>query len=157
MPLVFGNTYDMASLYTKQMFLTLLVFPTAILQANMLVAIKLEKFDMIFNVISLGLYLLFAFAGLYFYKSLLIINVSIFSSFIIFHILQDVLLIRRKLADLPHVLTFYIRSIFCMAAYFLLVQISSLIFAFCILWIVIAIGFAGFTFMKKPVLYSEKQ
>ncbi|HVG42832.1 MAG TPA: oligosaccharide flippase family protein, partial [Chitinophagaceae bacterium] len=36
-PLIFGNTYQNAALYTKLMFLTLLIFPTAILQANLLV------------------------------------------------------------------------------------------------------------------------
>jgi hypothetical protein len=42
-------------------FLTLLIFPTAILQANLLVAMKLEKYDMIFNIVSLILYLVFLF------------------------------------------------------------------------------------------------
>jgi O-antigen/teichoic acid export membrane protein len=135
LPLIFGNTYSTASLYTKLMFLTMLVFPTAILQANLLVAIKLEKFDMIFNLVSLGLYLAFTFIGLYLFNTLEVINLSIFVSFFIFHVLQDILLLRKKITTLSHVLLFYVGSIVCIAVYLLLAKITNVYIAFFLLWI----------------------
>jgi O-antigen/teichoic acid export membrane protein len=137
LPLIFGNTYSTASLYTKLMFLTMLVFPTAILQANLLVAIKLEKFDMIFNLVSLGLYLAFTFIGLYLFNTLEVINLSIFVSFFIFHVLQDILLLRKKITTLSHVLLFYVGSIVCIAVYLLLTKITNVYIAFFLLWILV--------------------
>lgn len=145
LPLVFGDTYSTASFYLKLMFLTILVFPTAILQANLLVAIKLEKFDMIFNITSLALYLIFSFAGLYYFKSLEVISLSIFLSFIIFHIQQDVLLVKRKIVTIRHALTFYVISALCVLSYFVLVKITTLYLSFFILWLLVVIGFITFS------------
>jgi CDP-diglyceride synthetase len=92
------------------MFLTILVFPTAYLQANLLVAMRLERFDMWFNILSLAANLILIFAGLYFVRSLLVINYSIFLSFFAFHVAQDILLVRKKIATLRETFLFYAGS-----------------------------------------------
>ncbi|RPD47274.1 oligosaccharide flippase family protein [Paracnuella aquatica] len=139
-PLIFGANYTNAVYYTKLMFLTVLVFPTAILQANLLVAMKLEKFDMIYNVVSLLLYLILTFVGLYFVKDLMVINLSIFFSFFLFHVLQDFLLVRKGVTTIQHVLMFYGISVACVLGYLLLVNLTNLYLAFFAIWLLIGIG-----------------
>ncbi|MDB5243949.1 MAG: hypothetical protein JWP57_4575, partial [Spirosoma sp.] len=137
-PLIFGDTYQNAALYTKLMFLTLLIFPTAILQANLLVAMKLERFDMIFNIASLVLYLLFCFVGLYYVKSMKVIVYSVFLSFMIFHILQDILLIRKGVSSFRHTAMFYGLSASCIALYFILFKLVNSYVSFFILWLIVS-------------------
>ena len=108
LPLAFGFKYTETAGYVKEMFLTMLVFPTAILQANVLVAMNMEKFDMWFNVVSVFTNVFLCLIGLYFVQSLSIINYSIFISFIIFHILQDVVLIRRGILEMRKYLGIFI-------------------------------------------------
>lgn len=97
-PLAFGASYEDTSYFTKQMFLTILVFPTAYLQANVLIAMRLERYDMWFNILSLALNILIIFTGLYFVKSLSVINYAIFFSFFAFHLSQDFLLIKKGIS-----------------------------------------------------------
>lgn len=136
-PLIFGSTYQNAALYTKLMFLTILIFPTAILQANLLVAMKLERYDMIFNIASLVLYLLFCFVGLYYIKSMKVITYAVFLSFMVFHILQDVLLIKRGVSSVKHTAMFYGLSILCIGMYFVLFELVNSYAAFFVLWLLI--------------------
>ena len=107
LPLVFGAKYALTGGYAKQMFLAILVFPTVLLQANVLIALKLERQDMLLNVVALGVNVLVCLVGLHFVKSLAIVNYSIFASFLVFHLLQDVLLVRQKVTSVAHVLGFY--------------------------------------------------
>jgi O-antigen/teichoic acid export membrane protein len=106
-PFLFGAKYVQTPVYCKEMFLTILVFPTALLQANLLVAMKLEKKDMWLNIISLLINIGLSVTGFYFYKTLSVINYSIFISFLAFHLLQDFVLIKRKLISITHTLLFY--------------------------------------------------
>jgi O-antigen/teichoic acid export membrane protein len=106
-PLAFGNGYPGAVECLQQMFLAFLLLPTVLLQANLIVAIGAEKTDMWCNVTSLVVNVICCFAGLYFKKDLSVINYSVFVSFIVFHLLQDILLIRRKLMTPAHCLAFY--------------------------------------------------
>lgn len=106
-PLAFGDGYNGAILCLQQMALTFLILPTVLLQANLIVAIGLEKMDMWFNITSLIINVAGCLIGLYFFKSLTVINYSIFISFAIFHILQDVLLIWKKFTTLKHAVIFY--------------------------------------------------
>lgn len=110
-PLAFGPAYVETSFFTKQMFLTILVFPTAYLQANVLIAMRMERYDMWFNILSLVLNIIIIFTGLYFVKSLSVINYSIFFSFLAFHISQDILLIRKGISTYKETfLTFVIAA-----------------------------------------------
>jgi O-antigen/teichoic acid export membrane protein len=104
----FGETYSGAALTVQLMTLTFLVFPTVLLQASILVAMKLEKLDMWFNLACLGVNILGCMIGLYYYKSVSVINYSIFGSFLVFHILQDVILVKRNVASAKHCAIFYV-------------------------------------------------
>jgi O-antigen/teichoic acid export membrane protein len=137
MPILFGLNYAGSGIYTKQMFLTILVFPTAFLQANVLVAMKYEKLDMWFNVICLFVNLLFCLVGLYFIKSLSIVTIAIFSGFLFFHILQDIVLVKKQISSAGHAFRFYIFSIMCIGSFVLLNLLINPILLFSGYWIVI--------------------
>src|SRR4029079_8275851 len=109
-PWAFGSNYAATGAYTKEMFLTILIFPTALLQANVLVAMNMERSDMWFNVISLVLNIVFCFAGFMIAKNLTTVNLAIFFSFLMFHVCQDVLLLRKGIVSAWHVARFYLIS-----------------------------------------------
>jgi len=136
-PILFGPDYAGTGIYTQLMFLTILVFPTAFLQANVLVAMKYERLDMWFNVVLMSINVIFCIVGAYFFKSLNVIIISIFLGFVVFHILQDVFLIKKSISSVRHVFEFYALSVFSIGSYFLLnkwVNSTLLFFAF---WLVI--------------------
>lgn len=133
-PFAFGEKYLNNAIYTKQMFLTILVFPTALLQANVLVAIRLEKADMWLNVISLVVSVLFCFIGLSYFKSLTVVNLAVFTSFFIFHLCQDILLIKHKVTTLGHVLKFYLLTGAALLIYILLSDIISPLWLYPFFW-----------------------
>lgn len=103
----FGKGYPGAVMCLQQMFFTFLILPTVLLQANLIVAIGLEKLDMVFNILSLIVNVGCCMIGLYFVKELSMVNYSVLISFIVFHVAQDVLLIRKKLMTATHCLVFY--------------------------------------------------
>lgn len=134
LPFAFGAKYSGTTEPTKLMFMTILVFPTALLQANVLVAMKLEKLDMALNVTSLVVNIALSLIGLSFYKSLAVINWSIFASFFIFHFLQDIILLKHKLTNLRHVSLFYIASIVFVVAYIVLLKVVHPLVLFVLVW-----------------------
>lgn len=139
-PFAFGDKYLENVIYTKQMFLTVLVFPTALLQANVLVALHKEKSDMWLNIISLIANVSFCFVGLYFYKSLTVINLAIFASFLIFHICQDVLLLKYQIGKLANVFKFYIITGVCAGGYaYMSVYVNPFVL-FILFWGIILAG-----------------
>lgn len=154
LPFAFGDKYAETAGYTKQMFLTMLVFPTALLQANVLVAIKLEKLDMYFNILSLVLNIVLCFVGLYFIESLLVINLSIFASFIIFHLSQDFVLAKRKIASVPHILSFYVLSVVLVGGYMYLHELLHPAIVFLGYWMILVLLFV--VFLKHRGLHSLK-
>ncbi len=105
---VFSNKYSLSAGCLQEMFLTFLVFPSVLLQASIIVAMKLEKLDMYFNIVALTLNFAACFIGLHYFKSLSVINYSIFGSFLVFHLIQDILLIRLKIVSITHSIIFYI-------------------------------------------------
>jgi O-antigen/teichoic acid export membrane protein len=145
-PWAFGSNYSGTGAFTKQMFLTILIFPTALLQANVLVAMNKERSDMWFNVISLILNVVFVFTGFMFEKSLTTVNLSIFFSFLIFHICQDVLLIRKGMLTLGHVLKFYLVTGSLAGIYVLLSFRFPPVVLFTGYWLLL-----GLAFIKLPV------
>jgi O-antigen/teichoic acid export membrane protein len=106
-PLFFGSKYFVAAAYCKEMFLTMIVFPIVLLQANIMIAIKKEKIDMWMNIIVLGINIIICLTGVLFMKNLSIINYSIFSSFIIFMVMQDIYLIKMKIQELNQIMKKY--------------------------------------------------
>jgi hypothetical protein len=128
------------------MFLTILIFPTALLQANMLVAMNMERADMWFNVTSLVLNIVFCFTGFLFVKNLTTVNLAIFFSFLIFHICQDVLLLRKGLVTFGHVLKFYLLTGLLAGIYVLLSFKFPPVVLFTGYWLLLALAF-----VKLPV------
>lgn len=147
--LAFGDNYKDAGLYTKQMFLTILVFPTALLQANILIILKLERKDMWFNIASFAVNFLFAFIGLLYFKSLTVINLSIFFSFIVFHLLQDSVMLKYKITSVAHVLYSYLILFAVLGTYaYLATQLNNYLL-FISFWIVV---FSALIFTDKKIL-----
>jgi O-antigen/teichoic acid export membrane protein len=138
-PWAFGATYNGTGIFTKEMFLTILIFPTALLQANVLVAMNMERADMWFNVVSLVLNVVFCFTGFLFAKNLTTVNLAIFFSFLVFHICQDVMLLRKGIANSWHVIRFYVLTAFLTGIYILLSNRLPAIVLFTGYWITIAI------------------
>jgi O-antigen/teichoic acid export membrane protein len=136
-PLAFGAKYPFAAYQTKYMFLTILIFPTAFLQANMIIAMKLEKKDMLFNVIMMCVNVTACAVGLYYWRSVTAVNYSIFLSFLVFHILQDVLLIRRKIGTVKKALSFYLITGVVIGSYMFLSQYLNPYLLFALCWMVL--------------------
>lgn len=103
-PMVFGERYGSAAGYTRQIFWTIVLFPAVFLKANAMVAMKFERYDMWFNVVTLAAHLTICLAGLHYLKSLSVVSFSIFASFLIFAVCQDVFLARWKLFPVREVL-----------------------------------------------------
>jgi len=138
-PLAFGEKYLETATYAKQMFLVTLVFPTSFLQAKLLVAMKLEKLDMWFNLNSILINVTLSLTLLYFYKSLAVINYSIFFSFIVFHLCQDYVLYRRRIITLKNISYFLLLSIFLVYSYTILSSGYHPILFFVGFWFIISV------------------
>ena len=138
LPLIFGSQYAHSSVYAKQMFLTILVYPTALLQANILVSMKMEKVDMWCNVGSMVLNVATCLVGLQFVQSLELINYSIFASFLLFHFAQDYFLIKHKISTPAEFLGFGATTVICVLSYSMLSNYMSPYTLFASYWLVIA-------------------
>lgn len=106
-PILFGEKYSQTADYCKEMFLTILIFPSALFQANILIALKMEKTDMHLNLLSLGLNLTISIMGLYLTRSLSSINYAILISFVVFHVSQEYYLIQRGISTIKHAMSVY--------------------------------------------------
>lgn len=136
-PWMFGGQYTLTARYCKEMFLTMLVFPTALLQANMLVALNYEKTDMWLNLLSLILNIFFTVVGLFYLKEVTVINLSILSSFLCFHLFQDYILIKKKMTTTKETLRFYWVITFLLIFYYILSLYISLLYAFVLFWAIL--------------------
>jgi O-antigen/teichoic acid export membrane protein len=133
-PLAFGARYGSAAAASRGLFLTIIVFPTALLQANVLLAMKLEVLDMWFNVALLVVNVGVSLVGLHYVHSLLVVNIGLFASFAAFHVLQDAVLIRRRVASLRHVITLHAVTVAVLLSYFLLAKVVGGMFVFPLYW-----------------------
>lgn len=111
-PFIFGDQYFDTPYYSKWMFIVILYFPSIYLQANVMLVLHLEKLDMFFNIINVVITttLCLIFVGIF--HSLSFIIFSIIISFITFHILQDIILIKNKIVDVGHVILFHLSTVF---------------------------------------------
>jgi O-antigen/teichoic acid export membrane protein len=134
LPLVFGSKYAMAAEYTRQMFLTMVVFPTAFLQGNVLFAMRLERRDMWFNLVLLVLNVTICLVGLAYVSSLAVITAALVISFVVFHLLQDVLLIRLGVSSVRHALISHASAVAFVVSYSLLAGRSSSYLVFLLYW-----------------------
>ncbi|KIC94311.1 oligosaccharide flippase family protein [Flavihumibacter solisilvae] len=133
-PFAFGEKFAASGPYVREMFFTMLVFPTALLQANLLVAIKLEKFDMLFNVLSLVVYLGLCLTILSGVRSLSVVNYSILASFFFFHLLQDIALYRKGMLSVQHIVLYYLALAGIVLIYYWLCQVTNAPLAFVLFW-----------------------
>lgn len=106
-PLIFGDKYNSAIISLKEIFLTILIFPTVVLQANLIVGMKFEKVDMYFNLVALAIFFTLCFGGFYFFRNLSVVTYSIFITFVFFHIFQNIFLIKLKINSLRNAIIFY--------------------------------------------------
>ncbi len=150
-PLLFGTKYILTVNFCKEMFLTMLVFPTAILQANLMIALHLEKVDMLLNIFSLILNLCISLLGLYFIKSITVINISILISFTIFHILQDYVLIKKRFISLKSTILFYVFIGVSMSIFYVGSKVWLPFLLFLFFWIILlsAVYYYFFYYLKK--------
>ena len=152
--LAFKDSLSDAGFYTQEMFLTMLVFPTALLQANVLIVLKLEKTDMWFNVISFIVNFLLAFFGLMYFKSLSIINLSILASFVVFHLLQDSIMVKYKISSVKHVFWSYLLMVLAWLTYTQLSVYINQYLLFSVFW---AVMIGVFVLTDKQILVFIKQ
>ena len=136
------------------MCLTILIFPTLFLQANVALTLKMEKLDMLCNIFSLVVNVLICVIGLSYKQDLSIVNFGLFGSFLVFHIIQDIMLVRKKITTIFHVVGFYTISILTIGGYILLSEKFGNMIVFPITWI--AIGLLIFIYRKKIIaLYKS--
>lgn len=150
-PIAFGHQYIDAITCLKEMFLTVLLAPTALLQATLIVSIKAEKTDMILNIISLLVNVLISLIGLHYIKSLTVINYSIFFSFFIFHLAQSFFLIKKGITTLVSVITHYAILLIFVVAYHYLSETVNRYILF-IVTSTVALGYLARFFIKKQSL-----
>lgn len=117
-PMLFGKGYLLTSVFVKQYFLTMLLFPSALLQANLLISMGYERVDMWFNLASLLVNIAFSWFGLILFNSLSIVNYSIFLAFWIFHLLQDIFLFKKGVAEIRDILFFHFLVIIIFIIFF---------------------------------------
>lgn len=124
-PLAFGSAYQSAVLATKEMFLSALLFPTVLLQANLLVAMKKEGVDMQLNIVSLLINLGCSWLGLYYFNSLSAIHYGVLIAFLCFHILQQVYLVRLGVTNWKQAILFYVAIALFVLGYHQVVSFSE--------------------------------
>lgn len=140
-PMLFGEKYIHTASYCIQMFWTIVIFPTALLQANLLVALDMEKQDMWINLSSLVLNFLIAFLGLTIFKDLSAVNCAIFISFLFFHVSQDIILVKSGIYKQSDAILFYASSLLLLFSYFVFSSFFSPFYFFFLFWMVFAIVF----------------
>lgn len=153
-PYLFGAKYVSTPVYCKELFLTILLVPTALLQANVFIAMKLEKLDMLYNLISLVIYLLLCAIGFYYFKSLSVVNYGIFISFLSFHLLQDIYLIRKKILTLNHAFLFYTVTASLVGIFYFFSTKFNVYYVFFVFWALILVIAAsiGIILYKKQII-----
>jgi O-antigen/teichoic acid export membrane protein len=138
-PFFFGVQYAHTAKYCNEMFLTMLLFPSVLFQANLLVAIKMEKIDMYLNLLSLFINLFIAVMGLMLHYSLSAITYSIFISFLIFHLSQEYFLIKKGLTQLFDASILYLLIFGGMFSYLSLMKYVEVVFLFPLVWTTVLI------------------
>lgn len=153
-PVLFGDKYIETSSFCIQMFLTIIIFPTALLQANMIVSMRMEKIDMWLNLLSLVLNISISLIGLYFIKDLSVINYAIFISFLCFHLFQDIVLLRAGVSRLSDSILFYGSVLIVLLVYYSLSILIPSHYLFLLFWLFIVLFLAFFKkyYLQKSVL-----
>lgn len=129
-PFFFGEQYSHTHIFCSEMFLTMTLFPSVLYQANILIALKLEKTDMYLNLLSLLVNVVISFIGLYLTQSISAIAYSIFISFLLFHLSQEYLLYKKGFTNLIDILLGYVIIFGVVIVYPILTQYFSVYFIY---------------------------
>jgi O-antigen/teichoic acid export membrane protein len=151
---IFGSKYTQSANCLKEMFLTFLVFPTALLQANLLVAMKLEKLDMYFNLIMVGIFFIGSFVALKYFSTLSVINYAILSAFLALHFLQSIFLNKLKIASLKQNCIFYFSTLIFVSLYSYGINASNPTIAFVVLICLVVLALF-FIIRNKSLRHSD--
>lgn len=151
-PLLFGEKYIHTAPNCIQMFWTIIIFPTALLQANLLIAMHMEKTDMWLNISSLAINFIIAFFGLMMFKDIAVVNYAIFISFLFFHVSQDFILVQSGIHKQSDAVLFYTSSVLLLLAYHFLSSFFSAFYFFFLFWVV----FACVTLVYIKAFHREK-
>ncbi len=138
-PLLFGKQFSIVSIYCKQMFVVMLFFPSVLLQANLMIAVKKEKTDMYCNLFSLCLNILICAIALPLIKSVSVVIFAIVASFALFHVIQDVVLIRSNIISVFHVFSHYFITIICLVFYYFISKVLNGWATFSMFWTLVLI------------------
>jgi O-antigen/teichoic acid export membrane protein len=133
-PTLFGEKYIHTASFCIQMFWTIVVFPTALLQANLLISLNMEKTDMWLNLSSLALNFLIALFGLTIFKHLSVVNYAILISFLFFHIAQDIILVQIGIYKISDALLFYTSTVLLLFSFQFLSSFVSSVYFFFLFW-----------------------
>jgi len=143
---------------SEDMFLTMVLFPSGLLQANMLISMNHEKLDMKLNTISLTVNLILSMLGTILIGKIFVVNYSIFIAFLVFHILQNIYLVRFNVLSIFEVMKNYavLISIVISFEYINKVVDSKLLFFY--YWIGIIIAAISIIIIKKKTkLFSNNK
>lgn len=150
-PFAFGINFSESAKISEDMFLTMVLFPSGLLQANMLISMNREKLDMKLNVISLTVNLILSIAGTILIGKIIVVNYSIFIAFLVFHVLQNIYLVRLNVLSGYEVMKNYaiLISIVISFQYINNAVDSKILFFY--YWIAIAISVGIIIIIKQKI------
>jgi O-antigen/teichoic acid export membrane protein len=157
-PFAFGINFGESVKMSEDMFLTMVLFPSGLLQANMLISMNHEKLDMKLNTISLTVNLILSMLGTILIGKIFVVNYSIFIAFLVFHLLQNIYLVRFNVLSINEVMKNYavLISIVISFEYINKVVDSKLLFFY--YWIGIIIAAISIIIIKqKTKLFSNNK
>jgi O-antigen/teichoic acid export membrane protein len=150
-PFAFGINFGDSVKMCEDMFLTMVLFPSGLLQANKLISMNHEKLDMKLNTISLTINLVLSMLGTILLGKIFVINYSIFIAFLVFHVLQNIYLVRFNVLSINEVMKNYavLISIVISFEYINKVVDSKLLFFY--YWIAIIIAGGSIIIIKQKI------
>ncbi len=148
-PFLFGNQFSAVTIYCKQMFLVMIIFPSVLLKANLMIAVKKEKKDMYCNFLSLCLNVIICIVLLNYFKTISVVILAIVVSFLFFSIIQDFILVKSKIISVYNVLSFYIISAIGLMIYYLLSIFLNKMATFTLFWLVGLVFFYYYVKIQK--------
>jgi O-antigen/teichoic acid export membrane protein len=150
-PVAFGINFGESVKLSEDMFLTMVLFPSGLLQANMLISMNHEKLDMKLNIISLSVNLVLSILGTILIGKIFVVNYSIFIAFLVFHILQNIYLVRFNVLSIFEVMKNYAVLISIVISFEYINNVFDSILLFFYYWIAIIIAVGSIIIIKQKI------
>jgi len=150
-PFAFGINFGDSVKISEDMFLTMVLFPSGLLQANMLISMNREKLDMKLNMISLIVNLILSMAGTILIGKIFVVNYSIFIAFLVFHVLQNIYLVKSNVLSINEVMKNYAVLISIVISYELLNKVIDSKLLFFYYWLAITITAGSIIIIKQKI------